>query len=261
MLRRYLKTQLLVLLGGGLVGPIFLVVFFALGQMARPVINWMFWTGLVITAVDILAALALTSRAAKTEVRQQHLTRSGVLCTARITGIHDTPLFINDQQMIKVALRVDVPGAAGFDTVQTLASSPAKMQVLAGRTLVAVVEPGTENYEIDWNASGLLAGVVPAEFTVDEDHTTYDLTGRAEPLMQILRVLHANRMPLDGTIDIRSNPVVRQQILEIVRGAGGEHPAPRTVSQRLQELETLHATGTITQAEYEAKRRDILGQL
>ena len=34
LLARYLKAQLLVLLCGGLVGPIFLVVYFALGQRA-----------------------------------------------------------------------------------------------------------------------------------------------------------------------------------------------------------------------------------
>ncbi|MCW2589987.1 MAG: hypothetical protein JWQ86_2414, partial [Mycobacterium sp.] len=37
-------------------------------------------------------------------------------------------------------------------------------------------------------------------------------------------------------------------------------PAP-SVSQRLQELETLRATGTISDAEYTAKRQQILGEL
>lgn len=282
MLGRYLRNQGIILLCGGLVGPIFLVVFFALGPMARPELNWMFWTGLLVTAVDVLAALALTSSGAKSAARREHLNRTGVLCAARITGIRDTSVFVNEQQMIKVDLHVDVPGTAGFDTQLTVPASPARMRVLNGNTLMALVEPGTQKYEIDWNASALLAGAVPAEFTVDEDHRTYNLTGREDSLLQILNVLHVNGIPLGGTIDIRSNPVVRQQVIDIVRrsaGVGGSVPSapqaggpgpsplpiytppPPTVSQRLQELETLRATGAVTQAEYEAKRREILADL
>ena len=281
MFQRYLKAQLMVLLCGGLVGPIFLAVYFALGPMARPYIIWMFWVGLFITAVDVLAALALTNYGAKSATRHDELTRRGMLVLARTTGMSDTRWFVNDQQMIKVALHLEVPGEPGFDVQETLASSPVRMQILNARVLVALVEPGTQNYEIDWDASALVAGVVPAQFTVDEDAKTYDLTGQAEPLMEILRVLHANGIPLRGAIDVRSNPAVRAQISEIVRRAAARQaaapPAPAavhgfasppppaaaasTVSQRLEQLDTLHATGAITDAEYNAKRQEILADL
>ena len=280
MLARYLKAQASVLLFGGLVGPIFLVVYFALGTMARPYLQWMFWVGLFITAADVLAALALANAGAKAEARRDELTRRGVLVLARITGISDTSWFVNDQQMIKVRLHLDVPGTPGFDTQETMAASPTRMQILAARKLVALVEPGTEKYEIDWNASALIAGVVPAQFTAAEDNKTYDLTGQAGPLMEILTVLNANRVPVSGSIDLRSNPAVRQQVMSIVHraesgqaGAPGAPPpvaslapelptfAPPTVSQRLQELETLRATGVVTEAEYSAKRQRILDDL
>lgn len=281
---RYLKAQGMVLLCGGLVGPIFLAVYFALGPMARPYINWMFWVGLFITAVDVLAALALTGYGTKSAAKHDQLTRQGILTLARTTGISDTAWFVNNQQMIKVSLHVEVPGQSGFDVQETMAASPTRMQILNAHTLVVLVEPGTSNYEIDWDASALIAGVVPAQFTLDEDHKTYDLTGQAGPLMQILQVLHANRIPLRGSIDIRSNPVVRQQVMEIVRRAGATPragarlpapevvtaahvpatfvtPPPLTVSQRLQELQTLRATGAITDDEYNAKRGEILADL
>lgn len=276
MLARYLKAQLTVLLFGGLVGPIFLIVYFALGTMARPYINWMFWVGLLITALDVLAALALTNFGAQAAARHEVLNQAGVLVLARITGICDTAWFVNDQQMIKVNLHFDIPGQPGFDSQETMASSPTRMQILNGHKLVALVEPGTQRYEIDWDASALLAGVVPAEFTLDEDHKTYDLSGKSGPLFDILTVLHANRIPVSGTIDIRSNPVVRQQVMDIVRraGAGAPDPGPAavpttfaaampvpTVSQRLQELDTLRATGAISETEYDSKRRQILADL
>ena len=57
MLVRYLKAQAMVLLCGGLVGPIFLAVYFFSGQ--DELLKWMFWAGLLVTAVDVLVALGL----------------------------------------------------------------------------------------------------------------------------------------------------------------------------------------------------------
>ncbi len=282
MLGRYLKAQLTVLLFGGLVGPIFLIVYFALGPVARPYIGWMFWVGLFITAGDVLAALWLTNAGIKSATRHEELSQRGVLVLAQITGISDTNWFVNDQQMIKVNLHFDVPGHGGFDAQESMASSPTRMQILNAHKLVALVEPGTQKYEIDWNASALIAGVVPAQFTVAEDNKTYDLRGQAGPLMEILHILRANGIPMNGTIDVRSNPVVRQQVMAVVRRAGSGQPAAAaaqatpppaapapyvppvpevSTAQRLQELETLRATGTITEAEYTAKRQQILSEL
>lgn len=276
---RYVKAQLMVWLCGGLVGPIFLIVYFALGAMARPYLNWMFWAGLLVTAAGVLAALALANHSARSAARHEHLSKTGVLATARVTGISDTPVFVNDQQMIEVDLRIEPPGMPAFTDQQTMVSSPTRMQTLTGHKLVVLVEPGTTNYEIDWNASALVAGVVPAEFTIAEDRTTYDLTGRSGPLLQILNVLHVNGIPLGDAVDIRSNPVVRQQVTDIVRRAAARPAAespvataapapsplpvlpPPTVSQRLQELETLRATGAVSDAEYAAKRQQILADL
>ena len=224
MLGRYFKAQLTVLLFGGLVGPIFLIVYFALGPMARPYIGWMFWVGLLITAGDVLAALWLTNAGTKSAARHVELTQRGVLVLAQITGISDTSWFVNDQQMIKVNLHFEVPGYQGFDTQETMASSPTRMQILNAHKLVALVEPRTQKYEIDWNASALIAGVVPAQFTLAEDNKTYDLRGQAGPLMEIMQILRANDVPMNGTIDIRSNPVVRQQVMAVVRQPPRDSP-------------------------------------
>ncbi|MCW1957271.1 MAG: SHOCT domain-containing protein, partial [Mycobacterium sp.] len=217
-----------------------------------------------------LAPAAEGSKGAGQPGGHEHLSRTGVLATARVTGISDTPVFVNDQQMIEVDLRIEPPGMPAFADRQTMVSSPTRMQTLTGHRLVVLVEPGTTNYEIDWNASALVAGVIPAEFTIAEDGITYDLTGRGEPLLRILNVLHHNRIPLDAAVDIRSNPVVREQVSAIVRAAAadaGEPPpvptasAGLTVSQRLQQLDVLRATGAVTPDEYAAKRQQILADL
>jgi hypothetical protein len=45
----------------GIVGPIFLAVYFA--AQPQPDLKWMYYTGLVITAVDVLVALTITAGA------------------------------------------------------------------------------------------------------------------------------------------------------------------------------------------------------
>ncbi|MGH3581516.1 MAG: SHOCT domain-containing protein, partial [Mycobacterium sp.] len=108
MVWRYVKAQLMVLLCGGLVGPIFLAVYFATGQSS--LLKWMFWVGLLVTAADVLIALALASFGAKSAARTQALEATGVLALAQITGMSETGTRINDQPLVKLNLHVSGPG-------------------------------------------------------------------------------------------------------------------------------------------------------
>jgi len=58
--RTYLRIQATVFVFG-IVGPIFLIIYFAV--QPDPTIKWMYYWGLVITAVDILVALQMTQSA------------------------------------------------------------------------------------------------------------------------------------------------------------------------------------------------------
>jgi len=120
---------------------------------------------------------------------------------------------------------------------------------------------------------------MPANFTIAEDNKTYDLSGQAGPLMEILQILKANGIGLNNMIDLRSNPAARAQVQAVVRRAAAAQQAPAastpaaasagsyaappepTTAQRLQELETLRATGAISGDEYNAKRQQILSDL
>jgi hypothetical protein len=277
MLLRYLKAQGFVLLCGGLVGPIFLGVYFALGQDS--LLKWMFWVGLLVTAADVLIALALANYGAKSAAKTQFLEQQGVLALAQVTGIAETGTRINDQPLVKIDLRIEGPGLAPFDAQDRVIASVTRLPLITGRKLVVLVDPTTNTYQIDWQRSALVSGMVPAQFTLDQDNRTYDLSGQARPLMEIMQILKANNIPMNGTIDIRSNPVVRQQVMDVVRRAAQGQaastppvPAPAPASfmpappepstaQRLQVLETLRATGAISEAEYTAKRQQIIAEL
>ncbi len=281
MVWRYIKAQLMVLLCGGLVGPIFLGVYFATGQSS--LLKWMFYVGLLIIAADVLIALAIANFGAKSAAKTQALEQSGVLAVAQITGMGETGTRINDQPLVKLQLRIEGPGIAPFDTQDRVIASVTRLGNLTSRKLVVLVDPATQQYQIDWERSALINGLVPATFTIAEDNRTYDLSGQTGALMEILQILKANGIGMNNMIDLRSNPAARQQVQSVVRryaaqqapawpapgASAGAPAAPQypfsapepSTSQRLQELETLRATGAVSEQEYNAKRAQILSDL
>ena len=274
MLARYLKTQLVVLLCGGLVGPIFLVVYFTLGLGSM--LQWMFYVGLLITVADVLIALALTNYGAKSAAKSVLLEQHGVLALAQITGLSETGTRINEQPLVKVDLHIAGPGFTPFDSQDRVIANVTRLGNLTARKLVVLVDPTTQEYQIDWERSALVNGLVPAQFTMAEDNRTYDLSGQAGPLMEILQILKDNNVPLNRMVDIRSNPGLRQQIQAVVRRAVEQAPAAQpapagaapvvtppqpSIAARLQQLETLRTSGALTDDEYNARRAQIISEL
>ena len=290
MFARYLKSQLIVLLCGGLVGPIFLIVYFAT-PFGREVLGWMLFVGLFITAADVLIALALANYGAKSSASSAALEQGGVLALAQITGMGETGMSVNDQPVISLNLHIEGPGLTPFDATDRVRVSVTRMGNFNQRKLVVLVDPATNKFRIDWERSALVNGLMPAQFTVAEDNRTYDLSGQPGPLMEILQILKANGIPLNQMVDLRSNPALRQQVVAVVRRAGAQQaqaapaaapvpapvapvvappppPAPASftapepsISQRLQELETLRATGAVSEVEYKAKRSQIISEI
>jgi hypothetical protein len=286
MLARYLKAQLIVLICGGLVGPIFLATYFVLpGLMGdqfssvdssisstiQDSTSWLLWAGAFITIVDVVVAIWLANRGAQSSAKTARLNQTGVLAMAQIMGMGETGMRINDHPVVNLDLRITGPGIA-FDDRKRVTVDFTKQAIVTARKLVVLVDPTTREYEIEWQASGLIAGVVPAQFSSTEDQKTYDLSGQAGPLMEILQIYKANNLPFSGTVDIRNYPVVRQQIMDVVRRAAAAQPAPaaaggvaappqQSAAQRLDELEKLRASGALSDAEYAAARQKIIAEI
>lgn len=280
---RYLRIQAFVLLCG-IVGPIFLIIYFASG--GEPMMKWMFWTGLLVTAIDILIALGLTAAGAKSAAQNEKLEQVGVLALAQVTGIHETGTRINEQPLVKLDLQISGPGIAPFASQDRVLASVSRLPMITNRKLVALVDPTTNEYRIDWERSSLVSGLMPATFTIAEENRTYDLTGQSGPLMEILQILKAHGIGINSMVDLRANPVAREEVQAVVRRAAAQQstpppaaatppaaseagaasapflapPAPST-AQRLQELETLRATGAISEDEYTSKRQQIIADL
>ena len=282
MLARYIKAQIIVLICGGLVGPIFLITYFALPRMfgsfgpdadsiEQQSTQWMLWAGALITVADVLVALWLADRGVRSSAKSTALHQTGVLATAQIMGLAETGMRINERPVVSLDLHIAGPGF-DFGDRKRVTVDISKQAMVTARKLVVLVDPNTHEYEIDWQASALIAGVVPAQFTSTEDNTTYDLSGQAGPLMEILQIYKANNLPFGGTVDIRNYPAVRQQIMAVVRRAAAQQPTPaaaggvaappqQSVAQRLDELQKLRTSGALSGAEYTAARQKIIADL
>lgn len=181
---------------------------------------------------------------------------------------------------MKIDLQISGPGIAPFASQDRVIASISRLPMITSRKLVALVDPTTNEYQIDWERSSLVSGMMPATFTIAEDNRTYDLSGQVGPLMEILQILKANNIGLNNMIDLRANPAARQQVQAVVRRAAAAQapaapaqaaapsaaqfasaPAEPSTAQRLQELETLRATGAISDDEYTAMRQQILADL
>ena len=273
---RYVRIQAFVLMCG-IVGPIFLVIYFVAG--GDPMMKWMFWLGLLITAIDILIALGITAAGSKSAAQNEKLEQVGVLALAQVTGIHETGTRINEQPLVKLDLQISGPGIAPFASQDRVLASVSRLPMITNRKLVALVDPTTNEYRIDWERSSLVSGLMPATFTIAEENKTYDLTGQSGPLMEILQILKSHGIAINNMVDLRTNPAAREQVQAVVRRAAAQPapapapsaaapaaapflapPAPST-AQRLQELETLRATGAVSEEEYAAKRQQIIADL
>ena len=264
MLVRYLKLQLFCLLAGG-VGPAFMIAYFTLGEDSEA---WMLYAGAAVTVIDVLVPLALTYYGAKSAAKYAAFEQSGVLGLAQITGTQETGTRINEEPLVKLQLHISGDGFVSFDAEDRVIASVTRLGNFTARKLVVLVNPATQEYRIDWERSALVNGLVPTRITLADDDKTYDLSGQAGPLMQILQILKANQIPVDRMVDIRSNPAVRQQIQAVVRRAAEQQEAAASVAapqqsaaERLAQLETLHTSGVVTEEVYNTKRAQIIAEI
>jgi Short C-terminal domain len=293
---RHLIGVFAVFLFGGLVGPIFLAIYFLTGDLTgdEDDLAWMLWAGAAVTVGSVLLGLVAghfigkgVDKVEQSQQRRALLRQRGVLALAQVAGWTETGVRINDRPVVRVNLHIERPGLPPFDTEARVTVGVTAMPVLAARRLVVLMDPATHQCEIDLQASALVSGVMPMQLAVAEDNRTYDITGQAGPVMEILQVLRANGIPFGGSFDLRSNPVVREQVVEILRQTAAAQqairpgapqfspaaatpnpapgwlppPPPPSAAQRLQELETLRATGAITESEYAAKRQQVISEL
>jgi hypothetical protein len=219
----------------------------------------------VVAGVFLFGILRLDRNMRTTTKRLQ---AQGVLAFAQVVDV--TEEFSGDAPTADLDLRIEGPGVAPFNAKEWVNAGGTRGPLIASRRLAVLVDPDTKEFAIDWERSAFVSGAAPLTVTIDEDNRIYDRTGKTALVMEYLRALKINNISVTSQ-DLRDHPA-RNQVYAIVRRAGTlpepVQPAPALPSppqpspaERLQQLETMRATGTVSDTEYSAKRRQIIADL
>lgn len=266
----------------------FLVAFFLIGGVAF----WIAlpWVGIgqiwVVVAVGLGILYAFMQRRA---AKAESLRTAGAPGVAQILEMTQTGVYINENPQVRFRLRIEAQGIAPYE-IEKKATVPliALGMLGSGRPLTVYVDRADhENVFIDWSGGPAGGGAVTAgsgiPFTFAfEDGSTADISSDAAAQQEILDVLHANGMdPRQGTLDLRSNPRVREQVLGVLRrrgygpaaaaagAAAASAPAPapddsfaeRPGVDRLMELQQMKDKGLISAEDFEETKERILKSL
>ncbi|PZT92995.1 MAG: hypothetical protein DI630_27765 [Gordonia sp. (in: high G+C Gram-positive bacteria)] len=287
-LRTFVPILLFTLLCG-IVGPIFLVAYFLIDD---PLTGWMFYAGLGITVADVVIGYFVAQSLYRRRRKRYNLEQNGRFGIGEVRSVDQTNVRINGQPMMKISLAISGDGIAPFDATKRVVVPFMFLPALRSHRVAVLVDTYSGEFDIDWQRTALLAGTSPARFTDTETGEEFDLSGKSDALIEIMRVFAENNIPFGGRVDLRSNPVVRDQVMDIARRHGRPdgfarqgppggptsgrpdmskpaepsftHPPaaapgpPRTPGQRLAELESMRAAGTISLDEYRAVRTRIL---
>lgn len=152
----------------------------------------------------------------------------GQLVRGRLLELRGTNTFQYDGPVLKTVLRF-FPGddVVPVDARKKL-TVPMNYLALLHRTkqLVVRVDADRRSYEVDWARTNLAAGVAPA-VVIGTDGREYDLTGRFEPLLAVMRLLVTHRVNTSGNVlDLRHRRLagVAAQVEAVCRARPDQDP-------------------------------------
>lgn len=141
----------------GIVGPIFLVIYFLSG--GSDLIGWMLWMGLGITLLDVGLAVGIAAGRTRSQARTYRLRQTGRRGVADILELQQTGVQINDEPLIGLKVRIHGADIAPFEDEKKCVVSFFRMPLLSAGQLPVLVDPETREWEFDWDSAR--PGVVP----------------------------------------------------------------------------------------------------
>lgn len=149
-LGNFIRT-LLWMLVCGIVGPIFLFIYFASGS--SHLIGWMLWTGLAVTILDVVLAFVIAARRTAGQAKLYRLSRTGRRAYAHVLSAEETGVQVNDQPMIVLRVRIEGHDVAPFEEERRLVISGLHLPLLSAGPVPVLVDPEAREWEFDWDAA------------------------------------------------------------------------------------------------------------
>lgn len=143
----------------GVVGPIFLVMGLVVDG---PETGWLLPTGIAITVSDVLVAVLIARARTRAQQRTYRLRTHGRRARARVLSFEQTNVRINDQPVLVLQLRIEGADLAPFEAQSRTVVSEVHIPLLHAGELPVLIDPETQEWEIDWAAARPVAPVVTA---------------------------------------------------------------------------------------------------
>lgn len=135
----------------GIVGPIFLVIYFASGS--SELIGWMLWTGLAVTLLDVALAVLVAAGRTRAQQRTYRLQRTGRRARAELLSVEQTGVRINDEPLLDLRVRIQGDDVAPFEDERKRVISPLRLPLLYAGPVPVLVDPETGEWEFDWDSA------------------------------------------------------------------------------------------------------------
>lgn len=158
-LRNFLPVLAFTLLCG-VVGPVFLAMGLAVDD--EPGSGWLLPTGIAITVSDVLVALMIARARGRSQQRTYQLRTRGRKALARVLSFEQTNVRINDQPLVVLKLRIEGADLAPFEVQSRTVVPDVHIPLLHAGELPVLVDPETQEWEIDWASARPVAPVVTA---------------------------------------------------------------------------------------------------
>lgn len=143
----------------GVVGPIFLVMGLVVDE---PDTGWLLPTGIAITALDMLIAVLVARGRTRVQQRMFRLRVRGRKARARVLSFEQTNVRINDQPVLVLQLRIEGADLDPFEVQSRTVVPDVHIPLLHAGELPVLIDPETQEWEIDWASARPVAPVVTA---------------------------------------------------------------------------------------------------
>lgn len=149
---RNLIPTLLFMLLCGIVGPIFLVMGLTV-PADEPGTGWLLPTGIGITVLDVVIALAIANNRTAKQKKLFQLRTRGRRVRGRVLSFEQTGVRVNDQPMIIIKLMVEGGDITPFEAQARCVVPEVHIPLLHAGELPVLIDPETDEWEIDWDAA------------------------------------------------------------------------------------------------------------
>jgi len=162
---RNLVPTLLFMLLCGIVGPIFLVMGLVVPE-DEPDTGWLLPTGIGITVLDVVIALAIANGRTAKQQKMYALRTRGRRVRGRVLSFEQTGVRVNDQPMIIIRLMIEGGDITPFEAQARCVVPEIHIPLLHAGELPILIDPETDEWEIDWDSAQPVSPVTmrkPAE--------------------------------------------------------------------------------------------------